>query len=354
VKRLANYSVSDFVQDDRFIKWINEPNEELHSFWTEFLQNFPDKSDEISEARRIVEGIRMAPIAIDDDGILNLKHRILKSTIQKEVVHLYVQKNDEIKPRQRVWWYAAAVLLVATCISFFFLTDNRSQPDSVVEVKEEITMDHLEKQVIPKGKRSLITLADGTTVWLNADTKLEYGKDFNTKATRDVYLKGEAFFDVAEDKDHPFIVHTQNVSIKVLGTSFNVKAYESDQKIETTLVKGKVIVENRDRPETVKLTPNQRAVFNKKSRKLVIEENVGADDYTQWKNGVLNFEGQPIREILPVLERWFNVTIHTEQHASLDCEFTAKINNKSLEEVLELFKSSDTFSYRIEGREFCD
>ncbi len=225
------------------------------------------------------------------------------------------------------------------------------QAGPVVNVKKEFNMNHLEEQVIPRGKRLMISLQDGSRVWLNADTRLEYAKDFQSKATRDVYLIGEAFFDVVEDKNRPFIVHTKDVEIKVLGTSFNVKAYSKEAKVETTLVKGKVSIEHQNDDDEITLIPNQRAVYVKEAGKVVVENNIETETYTSWKSGILTFDDQPFNEIIPVLERWFNVTIHTENAASLECRFTAKINNKTLEEVLELFKTSDTISYDIDGSE---
>jgi transmembrane sensor len=240
---------------------------------------------------------------------------------------------------------------------------SRNSVDALVKsatIPNEVMADsHLQEHVTPKGERSVITLADGTQVWINADSRLEYSHDFLTGSTRDVYLQGEAYFDVTSDKSRPFIVHVQGVDIKVLGTSFNVKGYHGEHKIEATLVHGKISLSGAS-SDNVTLAANQRAVFLTEKKKLSVENNVETDTYTSWRKGVLVFDDQPLYEILPILERTFNVTIHTEQATSLDCRFTAKINNMSLAEVLELFGTSDTIGYTIFANDvyitgsFCD
>src|SRR5690606_11338540 len=117
----------------------------------------------------------------------------------------------------------------------------------------------------PRGDRSLTVLDDGTQVWLNANSTLRFATDFVAGNTREVFLDGEAFFDVVEDKSKPFIVHASGVSVEVLGTAFNVLSYDDDGVVETTLVRGKIdIVPNGgDSNSHLTLLPNQRAVFNR-------------------------------------------------------------------------------------------
>ena len=153
------------------------------------------------------------------------------------------------------------------------------------------------------------------------------------------------------DASRPFIVHVQDVEIRVLGTAFNVKGYEEDRRIETTLVHGKISIEGNADYDDVTLAANQRAIFMKEEKGLVVENNVETDTYTSWRRGILVFDDQPLYEIIPILERTFNVTIHTDDAYALDCRFTAKISNKSLDEVLELFRTSDTIGYTIAGKD---
>ena len=206
--------------------------------------------------------------------------------------------------------------------------------------------------ITQKGQRSLITLYDGTKVWLNADSQLKYPESFAGKKSREVYLEGEAYFDVAENKDQPFIVTTSDLKVKVLGTAFNIRSYKKDDIIETTLIRGEVKVESTGKQsKEITLRPNQKVVFEKHSRKLMLENQVETDKYTAWREGRLIFEDQPLSEIISALERWYNVTIRLEDTSSLDCHFSAKVDNKSLEEVLDLLKSSENIDYTVNGNE---
>jgi ferric-dicitrate binding protein FerR (iron transport regulator) len=348
VKKIKDYSVEDFLADNRFIKWIYTPDKEVSEFWSDFLDKNPHKEKEVEDARRILISFQILPIQVDDEAIASLRKRI---DHQIDHPQLKISTATHSTARKKKFYWIAASVSVLMCWLFAWVYDfpPKNTTDEMVNVKKEFNMNHMEQQLIPKGKRLMITLNDGSRVWLNADTKLEYSKDFTERATRDVYLFGEAYFDVVEDKTKPFIVHAQGIDIKVLGTSFNVKAYNRDTKVETTLVKGKVSIEQKNASDKITLIPNQRAVFMKHVGKMMVENNIQPDVYTSWKSGILTFNDQPLNEILPVLERWFNVSIHADNAASLECRFTAKINNKTLEEVLELFKTSETISYTIEG-----
>ena len=274
-----------------------------------------------------------------------LKDRI-DEPVSATTVHKIMSSRSK---KNRTYLLAAAVTItLLSLVSWSVLhmyDDEVSIP--TVTLQQDYSTSHLQEHIIPKGKRSRITLADGTQVWINANSTLEYSKDFLSTATRDVYLRGEAYFDVVPDKKRPFIVHVQDVEVRVLGTSFNVKGYDGEPSIEATLVHGKIAIAGDSAYDKVNLSANQRAVIIKDRKELLVESNIETETYTSWRKGVLVFDNEPLYEIFPILERTFNVTIHTEEASSLDCRFTAKINNKSLSEVLELFRTSDTISYTI-------
>jgi ferric-dicitrate binding protein FerR (iron transport regulator) len=138
----------------------------------------------------------------------------------------------------------------------------------------------------------------------------------------------------------------------VLGTAFNVKAFQNDLNIETTLVRGKVVIHTDNSKEDVTLLPNQQAVYFKDSKQIVLENHVEAEHYVSWKSGQLYFKDETFKTIAEELERWYNVKIHIKGKHSEDCRFSAKIHNKTLQEVLELFATSESlFEYKIEGKE---
>jgi transmembrane sensor len=207
----------------------------------------------------------------------------------------------------------------------------------------------LNEERTTKGKQRQIALGDGTQVWLNANSELRYPKDFLQKENREVFLDGEAFFDVSENREKPFIVHTSGLTIKVLGTAFNVKSYADDPVVETTLVSGKVTIVSpaEDSIHHVTLLPNQQALFTKDSKKIALEASVNTENYTAWKNGLMIFDNKPFSYIKETLERWYDVTITMEDKKSLSCTFSGKFKDKSLQEVLEIFKNTESINYWI-------
>lgn len=362
MKDYSKYSADDFIADDDFIRWVKSPTKELEGFWTAFIKENPDKVGEIEDATRFLKLFDGQQVMMPSEMLANLHHQIndrIDVPASASTVHQIVSSRSK---KMRMFSYAAVITVALLAFSSWFFI-NRKTPDGLIKsvsVQEGVAIKgEIQKHVIPKGERSLITLQDGTKVWINADSRLEYSNNFLSGETRDVYLQGEAYFDVTPDKSRPFIVHVQDVQIKVLGTAFNVKGYHGEHKVEATLVHGKISLSGAS-ADNVTLAANQRAVFLTEKKRLLVEHNVETDNYTSWRNGVLVFEDQPFYEILPILERTFNVNIHTDQASSLDCRFTAKINNMSLAEVLELFGTSDKIGYTVYANEvyltgsFCD
>lgn len=197
-----------------------------------------------------------------------------------------------------------------------------------------------------------ITLPDGSKVSLNSGSIIEIAQGFN-ESNREVYLEGEAFFEVERDTARPFVVKTEsNLEVKVLGTSFNVKSYKSDKTIETTLVSGKVelIQSNKKRP-VIALSPNQKATFNKAEDKINIEQ-VSTANITSWKDGVLIFDNEPVENVLNSLERWYKVRIRIKDREINTYTFSGKVNRKTnIAEVLELIKASSPVKYQYNETE---
>jgi len=157
---------------------------------------------------------------------------------------------------------------------------------------------------IPRGGQYQLILPDGSKVWLNAASELTYPTAF-TGSQRTVTLKGEAFFDIAHDKDRPFVVRSPEQEVKVLGTQFNVSAYEDDELTRTTLVKGSVQIDAKGRKDNVILKAGMQARL--RSGGIEVEEGVNVEDYITWKEGVIVLERQTIAQVLKQLERWYDV-----------------------------------------------
>ncbi len=200
------------------------------------------------------------------------------------------------------------------------------------------------------GQKTTIKLPDNTIVMLNGNSSLSYRGKWKGTKQRAVDFSGEGYFKVTSDAQKPFVVNTSGISINVLGTTFNVKSYDEDEDVETTLVEGKVAIKKAAEgdaiPEIVNLLPDQKATFSKNSKEIVLK-NVNSENEASWAKGSLIFEDESFSEIIKDLERWYGVKIIVKNKASLECRFNTRIESESLEEVLKLFSLSGNVKYHF-------
>ncbi|MBK0378451.1 FecR family protein [Mucilaginibacter segetis] len=189
----------------------------------------------------------------------------------------------------------------------------------------------------PRGGQYQLSLSDGTKVWLNAASSITYPVVFSgTK--RNVEITGEAYFEVAHNKDMPFVVSSGNQKIQVLGTHFNIKAYADDDAMSTTLVQGSVLVENLTSGKTRKLTPGQQANIALKKGDIHISK-VNTDEVISWKNGYFIFDNEDITSIMKMLSRWYNVDVvysHINKNEKFGGTFSRSSNLSEIFANLEL------------------
>ena len=234
--------------------------------------------------------------------------------------------------RQRTTWLKVAAVVVWVLAGVLWFTYKSSQPGT-----DEITF--IERNTT-RGQKSKVTLADGTVVHLNAESKLSFPEQFGNR--REVMLEGEAFFQVTRDEKRPFLVKSGNITTQVLGTSFNVKAFPRED-IRVTVASGKVRVESLDTttlsgtkaaPESIILTPNQQVVYNIADQNMQKLE-VSTENFIAWKDNTLKFDNERFEEVVKVLSRWYGVDINVENTLLLHCEITGEYTDKSLTTVLE-------------------
>jgi transmembrane sensor len=227
---------------------------------------------------------------------------------------------------------------------------NYESGDSINKsVEEKLVFNEL---AIPYGKKLQITLSDGTLVYLNAGSTLKYPVKFLPGMERQVFLNGEAFFEVAKDTKNLFVVNTSEVNIQVYGTKFNVNAYKEDQEINTVLVEGSVGIyspNEKGSNNIVLLTPNHMASWNKKEQQLRKNEVVDVNEYTAWTRGQMIFKVRPFSEIIKVLERHYDVAITNNYKHLNNQRFFAKFDIETIDQVLESFQGSEPFVFKKEG-----
>ncbi|MDA6072198.1 DUF4974 domain-containing protein [Flavobacterium sp. AC] len=207
---------------------------------------------------------------------------------------------------------------------------------------------------IPYGKKFKLELSDGTLVHLNAGTTLRYPVKFIAGENRQVFLDGEAFFDVAKDAKHPFIVNADALNVRVLGTHFNVSNYPEDAVTDVVLVEGSVGMyrsnEEFDAAKNTILKPGFKGSFNRENA-LISTKPVITDIYTSWINGGLTFRNMTFKNIITKLERRYNVTIINKNEKLANEKFNASFSDESIEKVMSYFDDIHGINYTIKNNQ---
>ncbi|WP_455510443.1 FecR family protein [Butyricimonas paravirosa] len=204
---------------------------------------------------------------------------------------------------------------------------------------------------IPKGGEFKLQLADGTQVYLNSATDLRYPVVF-TGSERRVYLNGEAYFEVAKDAEHPFIVVTDDVQVRVYGTSFNVNTLGADG-VRTVLVKGKVGIRGQDSDREYVLKPNELAFYDRNSRDMKIE-TVDPDLYTLWRKGIFVFERETLENIMNTLSLWYDMEVFFQSESAKKLHFSGHMKRyEQIEDILHAITDATGVVFTINGRTVC-
>ena len=339
------------MDKERFIQLLTKKKSNAISLpeqkeLAEFLHQYP----EYSETAKIVddfyeESLHTATNSDVDKHWQSLLHKMQGS--KGSVLH---NKEKKIFYFRKIW--AAAALLILLVGASFFLYNRGS-----VHPGQQNTI------VTRLGSKSGLTLPDGSEVWLNADSKIEYSRDFG-KDTREVTLTGEAYFDVAKDSLRPFIVRTAFMDVKVLGTAFNIRAYKNEINSQATLVRGAVEVDLKNRGgKTIFLKPNEKIVVKNNSDNnaenagkqnsgepeiVVTKVSVLSDEVPAealWIKNKLAFDQMRFEDIALELERWYGVKINIHNEKLKGKTFSGVFENKSIDEVISALQVAAKFQY---------
>ncbi|WP_377022457.1 FecR family protein [Mucilaginibacter angelicae] len=199
----------------------------------------------------------------------------------------------------------------------------------------------------PAGGIWNICLEDGTKVWLNNSSSLTYPASFRNKRERNVTLEGEAYFEVAKDKKHPFTVKSGGQEIKVLGTHFNVRAYKDEQVIRTTLLEGQVKISTADHSSSNILIPGEQALFTGHTFRLA---DASMEQVMAWKNGYFRFDNTPVEQVMRELARWYDIEVRYEGPVSAE-KLNGRISrSKNISKVLTALEATKIVRFKVEGR----
>lgn len=223
------------------------------------------------------------------------------------------------------WLKLAAAIFIPLLITNAIIWYLLEKPNSQIAWQEVY---------VPKGEKQQVIFQDGTRVWLNSDTKLTYPVEFAGNQ-REVKLDGEAYFMVKKNPKKPFIVKLNNLSIKVTGTSFNVKAYNDEKLITTTLDEGKIslLTKQKNEPVEYALLPGQEAFYSKTNSDITVVKSV-VDQNSSWKEKKLTFKNTPFLDVVKTLERWYNVKFIIMDQKLSRYTYTITFRNEPLQNVL--------------------
>lgn len=354
MKDFRLYDIADFVIDEDFIRWVHEQREEDNLFWNTWLQQHPDKHLVIAAARRIVSSIQFQ------------QTNITAPEVEQEISRLlHTISTQQTQPAPRTasvisfkWWYAAAVLLLGiTGAWYFYFRNTTVQPfayASMVASKQLIEHTNTSDQPL------VLSLPDGSRLTLASKSRVSYahtfGSDDTTRygASRDVYLLGEAFFEVTKNPNRPFRVFANEIVTKVLGTSFTVRSFEKDTTIQVTVRTGKVSVYAQSatgkfsKMSEIILTPNQQLLYERMAQKFqkVLLHNP-AMIVPPNEARILIYDDAPLDKVFSDLSKAYGINIVFDNDVLKKCTVTADLTNESFYQQLNLICSAIDAQYEL-------
>ncbi|MFZ6038861.1 MAG: FecR family protein [Bacteroidota bacterium] len=345
---------TDFLKDEKFLRWQLLPDETLDEYWKNFIRENPDLNEEMQHAIADLKTTVLNKNILSESDRLELFRRI-QFTLN--------EKRRKSKIRHIIQYGAAACAAIALLIiglNYFNTEDMLPKADdqeliignllqsediqlisgeksheyqSDIEVKidekgrakvmqtgnneqEQIDISHaaVTKMIVPYGKRTKLNLSDGTKIWLNSGSMLEFPTQFTEKSREIHLLSGEIYLEVAPDKKKSFIVHTSDFSVKVYGTKFDVSMY-NDSPHYVVLVEGSVRLKSTTKSTEIKLSPNEQVIYDENG--MFNKREVDATEFVSWKNGYLSFDKTPMNEVLKQIGRYYNLSFNFDQDVNL-------------------------------------
>lgn len=391
-KKYLAYSVEDFTQDQDFIAWIKRGKN--RKLWEGFILDNPGILKNVNTAKKIVLSLRFDVKDLSEEEIYDSYKPI------EDFYNEYYGKRKKIRIRSLLQYAALLVLVlsIGAAIPVIYFTKYikefteipvlpsgfsdaklilsggkeillkkkqtdieftssgnqiKIDRDSIINYPAEANSNAMAQVIVPYGNHTNLLLSDGTKVWLNAGSKLIFPQKFSGK-NRKVFLKGEAYFDVAKDKATAFIVKTDRIDVMVHGTQFNMRDNDSENELEVVLVEGLVSIKENNimnlLSKEIKLRPNQKAIYNKTDNTTIVESDIDVSGYTSWKDGLLKFEKESIIDVFKRLSRYYNVRFVTESSVELNKKISGKLDLKeSLDEVMRVVSDAAPIVYKIDG-----
>ncbi|WP_353719207.1 FecR family protein [Dyadobacter sp. 676] len=350
----CHYEVTDFLEDPYFKSWVYRPTPDCDDFWNNFLIRHPEKAEAVFSARTILAGIKAeaeedfptgAQVASMLDGIHSRKDRAGRRTMRG----LWLRLGASLTA-------AAVVTLV---VGWMRKPDRHDAHVSYTELVSAVE-EPLVEQKNTTNTPILLTLPDRSTILLQPKSSVSYRKDFMANALREVYLSGQAFFTVTKNRQRPFVVYSNELVTKVLGTSFMVKAFEDAKQVEVCVKTGKVSVfprtdtevcEGIEKPELAGtiITPNQKVLFSREQIQIR-KELVEAPELLAsavLPAPLLKFQDMPVSNLFDNIEATYGIDIVYDHRSFGECLLTASFTNENLYEKMELICKGIEASFEV-------
>lgn len=348
MKYYKDYDLEDFLQDDSFRLWVTGQSDSTESLWEEIARLYPDKKIVMQQARDLILTWTEHAAIVTDRQLEDQVQRILHTTQHS------VDEPAEVRPLRRWLSVAAAVLLIIGLGWTFWLKtgDKRiaASPSRHYVLKTDAAMKEVANTT---GKPMTVRLPDNSQVKLAPASRISYSEAFIQDKKREVYLAGEAFFDVTRDPQNPFFVYASGLVTRVLGTSFFVKA--TDTNVEVLVRSGRVSVlplkdiENpKEQSTELLLTPNQQAIFS-------VKDNVISKSITNMPLELIKpdpeagfvFENQPVSKVFSALEKVYGIPIIYDATVMENCSLRVELSNEPFFTKLDIITQTLGASYRI-------
>jgi Fe2+-dicitrate sensor, membrane component len=393
-KNVSRQQIENLLDNDLFMQWVLHPTQDVKELWEKHMNSDEELRNNSKTLKSIIENLK-----VKEPELSEREKRIVWNKIEKAIDGIPKNKFHTLA----IWSSSlAASVIIGLAVYFFFikqktvidtidyssyiteeneddmktgninliLSDNKQihiEKDSVVisynekggininsekieksSQAKKTTTPELNQLIVPYGKTTSLILSDGTKIWVNSGSKLIYPAVFDNNK-REIFISGEAFLDVAKNEKIPFVVKTNDVQLNVLGTSFNVSAYNDDSANSVVLVSGSVEVKSNRMQGLHEMKPNQMFSYNKESSKINIQE-VNVIYYTAWVNGYIYSDKESLDSVFQKLARHFNVVFLYNKENFIRETFSGKLDLKiPLEDILKNISiaTSNKLQYEI-------
>ncbi|GHV40492.1 anti-sigma factor [Bacteroidia bacterium] len=377
-------NLKNFLFDNEFIKWRLFRTEESDKYWSEFIKENPQYQSDLELAIRKFKAVRLNNNLLTQQQKDELLDKIIQDSVFK------IKRKRHIK----YYWSAIACIIVLAISTIFIYTNKPADHiiqnsivgetlpskdirlvsgETVVDIKQNaeiqlsskgvasiaeegaeegtqvtsslnLTKEEMNKLIVPYGKRSTLKLADGTKIWLNSGTELEFPTNF-VNAERHITVKGEIYIEVAEDKSKPFYVHTSQFDVRVFGTKFNVSSYQDSEEQSVVLIDGKVEVASRLRTQI--LDPGELFAIDPRGVRCM---KVDVNEYISWIDGVFILKKTPVSDLLKRVGRYYNVDFKDYHSKLMSRTCTGKLFlSDDIEQVINIICAISNTNYKRIG-----